>query len=212
MTQSTRHMTAKFRTFLAAAALVAVSSAPAFAAGTIYDTLKSDPQFSTLVKVIDANGVKYQYTAKSPRTVFAPTNAAFDKIKGGYDDMTSPAAADRQNVQALLLYQIVPGRITPASVGSGKTVNTFQKDPVTISPSGDGLHFGGEFGATQSGPAIEASNGIVVPVDTLPTPVFSQTDDTTSGIMPKSGETPELAKPLAPAGGTLQAPASSPAQ
>jgi len=201
-------MTAKFKTLLAAAAFVAAGSAPAFAAGTIYDTLKSDPQFSTLVKVIDANGVKYQYTAKSPRTVFAPTNAAFDKIKGGYDDMTNPGnASDRQNVQALLLYEIVPGRITPEGVGSGKTINTFQKDSVKIVKSGDGLHFGGDFGATQSAPAIEASNGIIVPVDSLPTPVFSNDEDTTSGVMPKSGETPELAKPLAPASGTLQAPA-----
>ena len=189
-------MSAKFKTLLAAAAFVAAGAAPAFA-GTIYDALKADPQFSTLVQIIDANGVKYQYTAKSPRTVFAPTNAAFDAIKGGYDDLIHPAANDRNNVQALMLYEIVPGHITPASVGSGVTINTFQKDPVTITPIAKGLHFGGEFGADQSGPAVEASNGIIVPVGTLPTPVFSQSED--SSALPPSGETP-------PAGGTLKAP------
>jgi uncharacterized surface protein with fasciclin (FAS1) repeats len=186
----------RFRTLLTAAALTVAASAPAFAAGgTIYDKLKSDPQFSTLVKVIDANGVKYQYTAKSPRTVFAPTNAAFDAIKGGYDDMLSGSnESNRQNTQALLLYEIVPGAHSPASLeGKSTTINTFQKDPVTITGSGGKLHFGGDFGANQAGDAIEASNGIIIPVDTLPTPVFSQSDDTTSST--------------APAAGTLKAPA-----
>lgn len=186
----------RFRTLLTAAALTVAASAPAFAAGgTIYDKLKSDPQFSTLVKVIDANGVKYQYTAKSPRTVFAPTNAAFDAIKGGYDDMLSGSnESNRQNTQALLLYEIVPGAHSPASLeGKSTTINTFQKDPVTITGSSGKLHFGGDFGANQAGDAIEASNGIIIPVDTLPTPVFSQSDDTTSST--------------APAAGTLKAPA-----
>lgn len=201
LNQHTPSKPAKLRMLLAAAAFVAIGSAPALAAGTIYDTLKSDPQFSTLVKVIDANGVKYQYTASTPRTVFAPTNEAFDKIKGGYDDMTNPSnPSDKQNVQALLLYQIVPGRITAESVGAGKTINTFQKDPVTISPGANGLHYGGDFGADQAGSAIEASNGIIVPVSSLPTPVFSQSEDTTSGIAPSSGQQ------TAPAAGTLQAP------
>ncbi len=186
----------RLRTLLAAAALFAAASTPALAAESIYDTLKADPQFSTLVKVIDANGVKYQYTAKSRRTVFAPTNDAFDKIKGGYDDMISPGnPSDKQNVQALLLYQIVPGKYTPESLqGKSVTINTFQKDPVTIDGSGPKLRFGGEFGAMQSGAAIEATNGVIIPVDTLPTPVFSQTDE------------PGSTAPAAPASGTLTPP------
>lgn len=183
----------KFRTALATAALLAASMTPALASGNLYDTLKADPQFSTLVQVIDANGLKFRYTDKSPRTVFAPTNGAFDKIKGGYADMTHPnTPSDRQNVQALLLYQIVPGRHTPESLkGKTVTVTTLQQDPVTIDGTGANLHFGSEFGADQAGSAIEASNGIVIPVDTLPTPVFSQSEETET----------------APAAGTLTPPA-----
>jgi uncharacterized surface protein with fasciclin (FAS1) repeats len=193
------------KTLVAAAALFAVAT-PALAAESIYDTLKADPQFSTLVKVIDANGVKYQYTAKSPRTVFAPTNDAFDKIKGGYDDMVSPTnPSDKQNVQALLLYEIVPGKYTPESMqGKTTTVNTFQKDPATIDGTGPKLHFGGEFGAMQSGAAITATNGVIIPVDTLPTPVFSQSDDETSATAPSTPA--PAASGMAPASGTLTAP------
>jgi uncharacterized surface protein with fasciclin (FAS1) repeats len=185
----------KFKSFLAAAALVAATSAPAFA-GNLYETLKADPQFSTLVKVIDATGTKHNYTSGT-RTVFAPTNAAFDKINGGYDDMLS--GADRVNTQALLLYQIVPGVHSPASLkGKSVTLNTLQKDPVTIDGSGAALHYGGDFGANQSGDAIKASNGVIVPVDTVPTPVFSQSDDSVA--------VPEGHEGLAPSGGTLTPP------
>ncbi|MCE9648844.1 MAG: fasciclin domain-containing protein [Parvibaculum sp.] len=186
----------KFKTLLAAAALVAMTGAPAFAAGNLYDTLKADPQFSTLVKVIDATGTKHNYTSGT-RTVFAPTNEAFDKIKGGYDDMLG--GADKENTRALLLYQIIPGSHTPASLkGKTITVNTLQKDPVTIDGTGDMLHYGGDFGANQSGEAITASNGVIVPVDRLPTPVFSQSDD--------SAAVPPAHEGLAPAEGTLTPP------
>lgn len=184
-----------FKSLLAAAALMIATSAPAFA-GNLYETLKADPQFSTLVKVIDATGTKHNYTSGT-RTVFAPTNAAFDKIKGGYDDMLG--GADKENTRALLLYQIVPGAHTPESLkGKSITVNTLQKDPVTIDGTGAALHYGGDFGATQSGEAIKASNGVIIPVDTLPTPVFSQSDD--------SAAVPPAHEGLAPAQGTLTPP------
>lgn len=184
------------KSLLAGAALLAATTAPAFA-GNLYETLKADPQFSTLVKVIDATGTKHNYISGT-RTVFAPTNAAFDKIKGGYDDMLG--GADKENTRALLLYQIVPGSHTPASLkGKSVTLNTLQKDPVTIDGSGDKLHYGGDFGANQAGDAIKASNGVVVPVDSVPTPVFSQSDDSVA--------VPEGHEGLAPANGTLAPPA-----
>lgn len=189
----------KFKTFLAAAALVVATSAPAFAAGNIYETLKADPQFSTLVKIIDATGTRHNYTSGT-RTVFAPTNEAFDKIKGGYDDMTS--GADKENTAALLLYQIVPGSHSPESLkGKTTTVNTLQKDPVTIDGMGATLHYGGDFGADQSGEAITASNGVIIPIDKVPTPVFSQSDD--------SAAVPPAHEGLDPATGTLAPPSQT---
>lgn len=189
----------KFKTFLAAAALVVATSAPAFAAGNIYETLKADPQFSTLVKIIDATGTRHNYTSGT-RTVFAPTNEAFDKIKGGYDDMTS--GADKENTAALLLYQIIPGLHSPESLkGKTTTVNTLQKDPVTIDGMGAALHYGGDFGADQSGEAITASNGVIIPIDKVPTPVFSQSDD--------SAAVPPAHEGLEPATGTLAPPSQT---
>lgn len=168
------------------------TAAPALAAGNIYETLKADPQFSTLVKVIDATGTRHNYVS-GERTVFAPTNAAFDKIKGGYDDMLGKT--NRENTSALLLYQIVTGTHTPDSF-KGKTVEltTLQKDPVTIYGTGPVLHFGDAFGADQSGSAVTASNGIIIPVDSVPVPVFSQSDDSVAVPAPVVRTLPSTAE------------------
>tara|TARA_R110000824_G_scaffold155226_6_gene327841 strand:+ start:142322 stop:142930 length:609 start_codon:yes stop_codon:yes gene_type:complete len=182
----------KFRSALAAFAMVALGSAatvaPAQAAGNIYETLKSDPQFSTLVSIIDATGTRHNYT-NGTRTVFAPTNEAFDKIKGGYQDMLGKT--DRENTAALLLYQIIPGSHTPDSLkGKTVTMNTLQKDPVTITGTGPVLHYGDAFGADQSGEALTASNGVIIPVNNVPVPVFSQSDDSVAVPAPHEGITP----------------------
>ena len=109
------------------------------------------------------------------------------------------AARTRRTRAALLLYQIVPGAHTPESLkGKAVTINTLQKDPVTIDGTGEAIRYGGDFGATQSGAAITASNGIVIPVDSLPTPVFSQSDD--------SAAVPPAHEGLAPSSGTLTPP------
>jgi uncharacterized surface protein with fasciclin (FAS1) repeats len=181
-----------FRSTFAALALSAIgatlAAAPALAAENIYDTLKADPQFSTLVRIIDATGTKHNYTSGA-RTVFAPTNDAFDKIKGGYEDMLGKT--DRENTAALLLYQIVPGSHTPASFeGKTTTLNTLQKDPVTITSQNGKLHYGDAFGADQAGEAITASNGVIIPVDKVPVPVFSQSDDGVAVPAPKSEVVP----------------------
>ncbi|MGV8996951.1 MAG: fasciclin domain-containing protein [Parvibaculaceae bacterium] len=170
------------------AASVALAS-PALAAGNLYDTLKGDPQFSTLVSVIDATGTKHNYTG-GERTVFAPTNAAFEAIKGGYSDMLGKT--DRTNTQALLLYQIIPGKHTPASLaGKTTTTGTLQKAKVTISGTDGKLHYGDDkYGGTQAGAALSASNGVIVPLDAFPVPVFDTPDDGVPVPAPVTTRTP----------------------
>ena len=69
--------------FLAALAMSALGAAPAFAAN-VYETLKSNPQFSTLTKIIEANDLKFRYTEGSI-TVFAPTDEALANQPGGIE-------------------------------------------------------------------------------------------------------------------------------
>tara|TARA_R110002110_G_scaffold182692_4_gene389110 strand:+ start:179 stop:700 length:522 start_codon:yes stop_codon:yes gene_type:complete len=162
--------------FLAALAMSAVAAAPAFAAN-VYETLKGDPRFSTLVKMIDANEVKFRYTQGSI-TVFAPTDEALAAQPGGVDDMLQgDNPSNKENARALLLYQIVSGRYTPSTLqGKVTRASTLQRGTVTIDGTASPIHYGGtQFGANVSGEAVEASNGVIIPIDALPIPVFDET-------------------------------------
>ena len=159
--------------FLAALAMSAISAAPAFAAN-VYETLKGDPQFSTLTKIIEANDLKFRYTGGSI-TVFAPTDEALAAQPGGVDDLlVGDNPSNKENARALLLYSIVSGRHTPSTLeGKVTEATTLQRGKVKIDGTQSPIHYGGtQFGANVSGEAIEASNGIIIPVDALPIPVF----------------------------------------
>lgn len=162
--------------FLAALAMSALAAAPAFAANVL-ETLKADPQFSTLVKMIEANDLKFRYS-ESNITVFAPTDEALARQPGGVDDMlTGDNPSNKENARALLLYQIVSGRHTPESL-SGKVTEatTLQRGKVRIDGTVSPIRYGhSQFGANIAGSAISASNGNIIPIDALPIPVFEET-------------------------------------
>lgn len=167
----------KLKTVAAALALLAAGATPSLAApGTLYDELRANPQFSVLVDIIDANGLKANYTGTSPRTVFAPTNQAFSSIPGGYADMIKPTSPSvTHNTQALILYEIIPGQIDLQTLkGRTTTVTTLQGSKETIDGRGGSFHFGEyPYGAAVTGEPIRAANGLILPVDKLPVPVFA---------------------------------------
>ena len=59
---------------------VASVKAATMPSGTIVDIASSDPQFSTLVAAVKAAGLADTLSGTGPFTVFAPTNAAFNKL------------------------------------------------------------------------------------------------------------------------------------
>lgn len=161
--------------FLAALAMCAMGAAPAFAAN-VYETLKGNPQFSTLTKIIEANELKFRYT-EGNITVFAPTDEALANQPGGIDDLLAgDNPSNKENARALLLYSIVSGRLTPAQLeGKVTDATTLQRGKVKIDGTRTPIHYGSEkFGANVSGDAIEASNGVIIPVDALAIPVFDE--------------------------------------
>lgn len=161
----------RFLSILAVLMLTAVSAK----AANVYETLKADPQFSMLSRMIDANELKFRYV-EGVITVFAPTNEALEQQPGGVDDMLSGAPSVRENARALLLYQIVKGRHTPETLkGQVTELSTLQRSKVRIDGESDPIRYGAEYGANISGAALEASNGVIIPIDALPIPVFRET-------------------------------------
>ncbi len=67
-------------------------------------------------------------------TVFAPTDAAFNKLPAGTIDHLK---TDSNMLKSILTYHVVPGQLSPAQVAGSH--NTVQGAPVNVAGSGDGL-------------------------------------------------------------------------
>ena len=85
------------------------------AAGTIVEVAQSDPQFSTLVSAVTAAGLGETLSGPGPFTVFAPTNAAFDKVPAATRTALMQPA-NRDMLRGVLTYHVVPGTLTAADL------------------------------------------------------------------------------------------------
>ncbi len=85
------------------------------AQGTIVDVAAGNEDFSTLVAALKAADLVGALQADGPFTVFAPTNAAFEKI----DSKTLGSLLEKKNQKALaniLTYHVVSGKLTASDV------------------------------------------------------------------------------------------------
>ena len=102
-------------------------------ANNIVETALADSQFSTLVTALQtANLVNTLADANQTFTVFAPTNAAFDKIP---DDALSGLLADNAALTQVLLQHVIIGaevNSIAAFTANGTSVNTAANDDVTV--------------------------------------------------------------------------------
>ena len=139
-----------------AADKAADKAAPAAAVGTtnLVAVAKSDSQFSTLAKAIEAAG---------PYTLFAPTDAAFAKLPAGeLDRLLQPA--NREQLKTLLMNHVVEGQ-AKADYFTGKNGELTALGGGKLALDGAaGVKIGG---ATVVKPDIMASNGVIHAVDTV---------------------------------------------
>lgn len=148
---------------LAMLTLLAMAGIPTMAQDqTIVEIASGNPDFSTLVAAVQAAGLVETLSGEGPFTVFAPTNAAFEKL--GQDTINS-VLADADLLTAILTYHVVPGSLTSANVAAATSLATVQGAEIAVTRS-DGQLFLNEnvaFVATD----IEASNGIIHVIDTV---------------------------------------------
>lgn len=102
---------------IAAAATIAIA-APRFMQKDIVDTAAGAKDFSTLVAAVKAAGLVEALKADGPFTVFAPTNAAFEKLEkkkpGTIAMLLKPENKDK--LTAILTYHVVPGQVLASDV------------------------------------------------------------------------------------------------
>merc|ERR1712176_35016 len=123
--------------------------------------ISSDPEFTTLVQAIVAAGLTDDLK-KGSITVFAPTNAAFEKL--GMDTVTELLEKPKELAQ-ILKYHVVKGTVSKNNALAlvGKSVPTLSGESIAISLSNSNeLKINNAKVVTAN---VPASNGVIHVID-----------------------------------------------
>ena len=150
-------------TLIAAGALLvpgasAATSAPS-ADPTIAELAAATPQLSTLLSLVKQAGLADELAAPGNLTVFAPTNAAFAKVpKRTLDALGNDSAA----LKRVLLYHVVPAKVTAAEVVTVRGAKTLAGQRVKVRQNRNPVQINN---ANLLKTDIMASNGVVHLID-----------------------------------------------
>jgi uncharacterized surface protein with fasciclin (FAS1) repeats len=143
---------------------------------TIVTNAAKAPTLTTLVSAIQAAGLADTLNGAGPFTVFAPDNAAFEKIAVA-DREALMQPAQRAQLTKVLTYHVVPGRLTAADIaaqaqanGGTATLTTVEGSTLTVRDAGGGRwtitdEAGNTSTITQAD--VAQSNGVVHVIDTV---------------------------------------------
>ncbi|MBH1945278.1 fasciclin domain-containing protein [Erythrobacter sp. YJ-T3-07] len=145
------------------------------ASGTIVEVAQADPQLSTLVEAVTAAGLG-ETLSSGEYTVFAPTNAAFDKVpQATRDELMSEAG--KEDLTNILTYHVVEGMTDAAALTAaieaagedGYKLTTVNGAELTAMMDGSNVVLRDAAGntATVTMTDIDASNGVVHVIDTV---------------------------------------------
>ncbi|MFW5682105.1 MAG: fasciclin domain-containing protein [Phycisphaeraceae bacterium] len=131
---------------------------------TVVDVAASNEQFSTLVTAVKAAGLAETLESEGPFTVFAPTNAAFEKLdEGVLESLLEPE--NKALLQQVLTYHVVPTRAMAEDVVKLDSVNTVQGSAVSIKVTDKGVMLNDNVAVTKTD--IKADNGVIHVIDTV---------------------------------------------
>ena len=147
--------------------------------GTIVEVAQGNPDFSMLVSAVTAADLGATLSGDGPYTVFAPTNAAFEKVpKATRDELLSPAG--KSDLTGILTYHVVEGatpasELTQAIEGAGEDgyeITTVNGAKLTATMEGGNVVLTDAAGnkATVTMTDVEVSNGVIHAIDTVMMP------------------------------------------
>ena len=146
------------------------------ATGTIVDVAQGNSDFSTLVSAVTSAELAETLSGEGPYTVFAPTNAAFEKVPQATRDelMSEAGKADLGNI---LKYHVVEGEtmaaaLTQAIEGAGEEgyeLTTVGGGTLTAMMDGENVVLRDAAGNTSTVTMtdLDASNGVIHAIDTV---------------------------------------------
>jgi uncharacterized surface protein with fasciclin (FAS1) repeats len=129
--------------------------------GDIVAVAVSAGDFNTLVAAVKAAGLVETLQSDGPFTVFAPTDEAFAKLPEG---TVENLLANPDKLKQILLYHVVPGKVTSAEVVKLSSATTAQGSDVKIAVKNGSVMVDN---ATVAKADVMASNGVIHVIDTV---------------------------------------------
>jgi uncharacterized surface protein with fasciclin (FAS1) repeats len=129
----------------------------------IVETAMAAGSFNTLAKALQAADLVDTLKGQGPFTVFAPTDEAFAKLPAGtLNDLLK--AENKQRLQRILSYHVVPGRVSSADVVKLRTAKAVSGDTIDIDTNGGTVRVDN---ARVVKTDVAASNGVIHVIDTV---------------------------------------------
>ncbi|RJG07979.1 fasciclin domain-containing protein [Noviherbaspirillum cavernae] len=146
-----------------ATALVLLASGVVSAGADLVDAAAANGGAKTFAAAAKESGFSEWLKRDGPYTVFAPDDAAFDKLAPATRDALMK---DKAKLAQVLAYHVIPGKIMVTDIKPGQ-VQTIQGGTVKIS-SDNGKVTVNEANVTQSD--VVADNGVIHVIDTVVLP------------------------------------------
>lgn len=157
---------------------VEVGGAPMYPSKNIIENAVNSKDHTTLVAAVKAAGLVETLQGAGPFTVFAPTNAAFEKLPAGtVESLLKPE--NKATLSAVLTYHVLAGKYNAkdivAAINKGKGTASFKTvQGATLTASLEGKNVvltdakGGKSVVTIAD--VNQSNGVIHVIDTVVLP------------------------------------------
>ncbi len=152
-----------------------VGGAAMYPAKTIAENASAAPNLTTLVAAVKAAGLVETLASPGPFTVFAPTNAAFEKLpEGTVATLVKPE--NKATLTKILTYHVVAGKLTASDIisaikaGGGKaSLTTVAGEKLTARMSGNSVVITDAKGGQSTVTTVDVmqSNGVVHVIDSV---------------------------------------------
>lgn len=132
---------------------------------TVVDIALSNSDFSILVAALQKADLVGALQGEGPFTVFAPTNAAFEKLLAALN-ISASDLLNQPDLAKVLLYHVVSGKVMSTDLSNGLEAATLNGETVKFDLS-SGVKVN-QSGVTAAD--IEAGNGVIHVIDTVLVP------------------------------------------
>ncbi len=143
---------------------------------TVVQIAQANPNLTTLVSALQTAGLVDVLNGTGPFTVFAPTNAAFDKLPPG---TLQGLLANKTELTRVLTYHVAAGRYTSDNLTAMKVVKTVEGENVNVTVENGRVRVDGAV-VTQAD--IQGSNGVIHVVDAVMIPPAANATVTQTAI------------------------------